>query len=142
MALPEVSSLEDIEACLRQITWEGDGPLYLFDCISYPQTTWARKKDDCDGFASLGAELLRRWRPGTAPVLLTVGLRPLEQSHTVCVFTSEDGNLWFFDNQELRREGCHTYGDVVSKISVRGRRLVCWDLKTPPDLKTIEFHRG
>src|SRR5512140_1501612 len=66
-ALPEVSSLEDIESCLRQITWEGDGPLYLFDCISYPQTTWARKRDDCDGFASLGAELLRRWRPETGP---------------------------------------------------------------------------
>jgi len=53
MVLPEASSLEEIEASLRQITWTMDGPLHLFDCISYPQATWAKKKDDCDGFASV-----------------------------------------------------------------------------------------
>lgn len=30
-----------------------DRPLHLFDCVSYPQVTWAKKKDDCDGFSVL-----------------------------------------------------------------------------------------
>ncbi|MFC1919606.1 hypothetical protein ACFLWX_02305 [Chloroflexota bacterium] len=46
VALPSVRSLEDIETCSRQVTWTMDGPLHLFDSISYPQMTWARKKDD------------------------------------------------------------------------------------------------
>ncbi len=50
--LPTTSSLEEIETCLKDVRWTMDGPLHLFDCISYPQTTWAKKKDDCDGFAS------------------------------------------------------------------------------------------
>ena len=62
-ALPPVNSLKDIEAALRQVTWTMDGPLHLYDCISYPQTTWVNKKDDCDGFASLASELLHHWNP-------------------------------------------------------------------------------
>ncbi len=85
--LPAVSSLEEIETCLREVKWTMDGPLHLFDCISYPQVTWARKKDDCDGFASLAAELLNRWNPNWNPVLVTTMVRPVRASHTVCVFT-------------------------------------------------------
>jgi len=83
--LPTVNSLEEIEACLRQITWTMDGPLHLFDCISYPHVTWAKKKDDCDGFSSLAAELLNRWNPNCNPVLVTAMVRPIRDSHTVCV---------------------------------------------------------
>lgn len=54
-ALPSVSSLQEIERCLKDVTWTMDGPLHLFDCLSYPQATWAKKKDDCDGFAVLAA---------------------------------------------------------------------------------------
>ena len=35
-----VGSVEEIESCLRQVKWTMDGPLHLFDCISYPQVTW------------------------------------------------------------------------------------------------------
>ena len=139
--LPSVNSLEDIEAALMQITWTGDGPLYLYDCISYAQTTWANKKDDCDGFASLAAELLNRWSPDKAPVLLTAGVRPAAASHTVCVFRREWGDLGFFDNDKLRIEGCRTCAEIVAKIASNGKRLVCWDLKDPATLKTVEFHR-
>ena len=80
-----------------------DGPLHLYDSISYPQTVWARKKDDCDGFAILAAALLQRWEPSSRPVLLTAMLRPMRRSHTVCVFNVPGAGLWFFDNGTLRR---------------------------------------
>ena len=139
--LPSVNSLENIEAALGRIKWQGDGPWYLFDCISYPQTTWVRKKDDCDGFASLAAELLSRWKPEYAPVLLTAGVWPIPASHTVCVFAADQGEMCFFDNATLRCESCHTYAEIVPKIT-GGNRLICWDVKDPKTLKTIEFHRA
>ena len=72
--LPVARSLEDIKACLSHLTWSMDGPLHLYDSISYPQTVWAKKKDDCDGFAILAATLLQRWQPGYRPVLVTAVL--------------------------------------------------------------------
>ncbi|MBI2858982.1 MAG: hypothetical protein HYX90_07880 [Chloroflexi bacterium] len=140
VSLPRASSLEEIQALLQQVTWTMDGPLHLFDCISYPQATWAKKKDDCDGFASLAAELLHRWKLNLRPVLLTAMLRPIRSSHTVCVFTTPQGGLAYFDNSSLVRD-CQTYGDVVSQISQSARRLVAWDVRDPFTLELIEFHR-
>ena len=79
--LPTVNSLKEVESSLKQITWTMDGPLHLFDCISYPQATWAKKKDDCDGFSSLAAELLNQWNPNCNPVLVTAMVRPVRYSH-------------------------------------------------------------
>ena len=140
-ALPAVNSLEEIETLLRQVKWTMDGPLHLFDCISYPQVTWAKKRDDCDGFASLAAELLKQWDPDCNPVLVTAMVRPTRISHTVCVFSIPQNSLWFFDNHLLRREDCPTYGDVVAKISQRAQRVVCWDARNPITLELIEFHK-
>jgi hypothetical protein len=140
-ALPPVNSLKDIEAALRQVTWTMDGPLHLYDCISYPQTTWAKKKDDCDGFASLAAELLYRWDPDCNPVLLTAILRPVRDSHTVCVFTAPQGYLRFFDNDLLRRENYRSYDEIAAKISQQAKRLVCWDVRNPFTLELLEFHK-
>ena len=140
--LPEARSLEEIAACLKQVKWTMDGPLHLYDSISYPQVTWARKKDDCDGFASLAAELLYRWNPSCQPVLVTAMLRPVRESHTVCVFTSPKGSLWFFDNYILRSENYQAYDDVVTRMSQeRGQRLVCWDVRNHATLEMLEFHR-
>ena len=139
--LPTVNSLEEIEACLRQVTWTMDGPLHLFDCVSYPNVTWAKKKDDCDGFSSLAAELLNRWNPNCNPVLVTAMVRPVRDSHTVCVFISPQGNLCFFDNSSLRCENCQTYGEVVTRISEHTNRLICWDVRNPATLELVEFHK-
>jgi len=138
--LPGASSLEEIEACLRQITWTMDGPLHLFDCISYPQVTWAKKKDDCDGFASLAAELLIRWDANCNPVFVTVMVRPVRDSHTVCVFTTSQGTLCFFDNSSLRCENYQTYGEVARAISQKAQELICWDVRNPVTFEMIEFH--
>ena len=140
-ALPEVGSLEEIQACLRQLKWTMDGPLHLFDCISYPETTWSKKKDDCDGFASLAAELLRRWDSNCRPVLVTAVARPIQASHTVCAFVGPEGELCLFDNSLLRCDNYQTYDEVVTKISQRAQRLVCWDVRNPTTFEMLEFHR-
>ena len=139
--LPAVRSLEDIDACLTQVKWTMDGPLHLFDSISYPQVTWATKKDDCDGFASLAAALLNKSSTGYKPVLITVMVRPIRASHTVCAFSVSEGSLWFFDNDSLRRVDCKTYADVADMISKHAKRLVCWDVRNPTTLDMIEFHK-
>ncbi|MDP2719258.1 MAG: hypothetical protein Q8P44_05435, partial [Dehalococcoidia bacterium] len=59
MDLPEVKSLEEIQNTLGQVSWSGDGFLHLYDSVSYPQTVWAKKRDDCDGFSILAASLLQ-----------------------------------------------------------------------------------
>ena len=139
--LPAVGSLEEIEACLKQVTWTGDGFWHLYDSISYPQTVWAGKKDDCDGFSILASELLRRWNPDANPVLVTAIVRPVRFSHTVCAFRHE-GDLLFFDNDKLRRGDFNDYADVVDRFARRkGRTVICWDVVHPDTLQTLEFHR-
>lgn len=137
--LPAADSLEQIEALLKQVTWTMDGPWHLFDAISRPQTVWAKKKDDCDGFAVLAAVLLKQWQPESKPVLITAMLRPVRKSHTVCAFDVPGAGLWFFDNYTLRRGRYKTYADVVGEMQGKAR-LVCWDVVEPDTLKTLEFH--
>ena len=139
--LPAVNSLEDIETCLKQVKWTMDGPLHLFDSVSYPQLTWSRKKDDCDGFASLAAALLNQLNADYKPVLITIMVRPIRASHTVCAFAATGGSLWLFDNDLLRRVDCKTYHDVIAMISEHAKRLVCWDVRNPATLDIIEFHK-
>ena len=138
--LPAVNSPEEIAVCLRQVKWTMDGPLHFFDCISYPEVTWAKKKDDCDGFSSLAAELLRRWNPTCNPVLVTAMVRPVRASHTVCAFAAPQGDLCFFDNDSLRCENCQTYDEVVTSISPHAQKLVAWDVRNPVTLEMLEFH--
>ena len=128
-----------IETCLKQVTWTQDGPLHLYDSISHPQTVWSKKKDDCDGFAILAAELLNRLSAVTESVLITAIVEPAQLSHTVCAF-NDDGRLLFFDNGKLLRGEFKEYGDVVALFTRQARRLICWDVVKPDTLETLEFH--
>jgi hypothetical protein len=139
--LPAVSSLEDIKEALDEITWTPDTALRLFDTISYPQATWARKKDDCDGFSCLAAQLFQAWEPQYQPVLLTTVVRPVKNSHTVCVFKQGQDKLRFFDNNIMRNEISNSYGEIAALIR-KDNIVVCWDVADPFSLKTKEFHRG
>ena len=139
--LPAASSLQEIAGLLEQVTWTTDGPLHLYDAISYPQTTWTKRRDDCDGFAVLAAELLNRWNPSTSPVLLTVMMRPTAKSHTVCVFKQGDAYR-FFDNDRLNPQSYAGYTDVAQEISRRGEKSLCWDIADPWTLRQREFHRA
>lgn len=138
--LPSVASLDDIAARLAEVTWRPDGVVHLWDGISYPGAVWRSKRDDCDGFAVLAAALLRQWDPGTDPVLLSVVLRPLRRSHTVCVFRQGEA-LRVFDNERLRADMYTTYRDVATAIAKRGRKMVCWDVASPDPLRVREVHR-
>jgi len=139
--LPSVSSLDDVKVHLSMVKWTMDGPLHLFDSISYPQTVWAKKKDDCDGFAILAATLLRQWNSELNPVLVTAMTRPVRSSHTVCVFVSPEGSLLFFDNASLKQEKYKTYKEIVSRITAKTRKLVCWDVRNSESLDELEFHK-
>ncbi len=140
--LPEANSVEEVHDRLKEITWTPDGPLHLFDNISYPQMTWAKKKDDCDGFATLGCELLSRLGDEYQPVTATVMLRPFRKSHTVCVFARLDGSLSFFDNS-LLKDGFTGYDRVIDEIrtSRKAERVICWDVRDHDDFTLKEFHR-
>ncbi len=138
--LPIVNSLEEIADCLGQITWAMDSPLHLYDSISYPETVWYKKKDDCDGFAILASKLLPRLQSTTNPVLVTAIVRPVRNSHTVCGFSNADGTLSFFDNNSLRQGDFKEYADIVAQIK-GDAKLVCWDVRNPITFGIVEFHR-
>ena len=137
--LPTANSPEEIRDQLSTVKWCMEGPLHLYDSISYPQTVWAKKKDDCDGFAVLASELLHRWDPTTEPVLLTVMMHPVKESHTVCVF-KQDGKLRWFDNSELDHQLYESHLQIVEQVLQRGDRLICWDIADHKNLQQLEFH--
>lgn len=140
ITLPPVHSIEDIEVCLKQITWTMDGLLHLCDAISYPETVWSKKKDDCDGFAILASKLLSELGPNTNPVLITAVLHPVRSSHTVCGFRNVDSTLSFFDNNYLRPGDFKEYADIVAIIK-GNNRMVCWDVRNSVTFELIEFHK-
>ena len=139
-ALPEVHSLAEIQNCLAKITWTMDGLFHLGDAISYPQTVWKKKKDDCDGFSVLAAALLKQWNRDTKPVLITVMVWPMKKSHTVCAFHTPDNELCYFDNSSLRQGEIGNYADIAGKVRA-DRELICWDVAEPETLEAIEFHK-
>ena len=141
-ALPEPDSLEGIADVLSQVTWTPNGLFHLYDSIGYPQTTWQKKKDDCDGFAILAAALIRKLNPGSDPVLLTALVLPLMKAHTVCVFREESGRLRLFDNARLRPDNFDSYLEVARYVAARGESAICWDVVDPECLAVREFHRG
>ncbi len=138
--LPPAKSLQEVQEILKKITWTKDGLFHLYDAISYPQTVWAKKKDDCDGFSVLAAELLKRLSPTLNPVLVTAAVTPLRKSHTVCAFKDGQG-LAFFDNARLRKGNYKSYGDIVAEFTQRADRVICWDAVKPDTFEKLEFKR-
>ena len=138
--LPTANSIDEVGLLLKQVTWTMDSPLHLYDSISLPEIVWDKKRDDCDGFAVLAANLLKRWKPSTNPKLLTVMMHPVRESHTVCAF--RDGEqMRFFDNYSLNRDNYKSYEEIAEQVGKRGERIVCWDIADPESLQALEFHR-
>ena len=137
--LPAVNSLDDIQSRLKEVAWKKDWLPQLFDCVSYPQRVWSRKKDDCDGFAILAAALLSGWAPETNPVMVTAMIAPLKNSHSVCVFKQGE-NLRYFSNDTLKPGNFQSYQAIVADFATHPNRLICWDVVQPDTLATLEFH--
>ncbi|OGN96208.1 MAG: hypothetical protein A2Y89_01525 [Chloroflexi bacterium RBG_13_51_18] len=110
----------------------------LYDCVSYPQRVWSRKKDDCDGFAVLAAALLSRWSPDTRPVMVTAMVAPMKNCHSVCVF-HQGANLRYFNNSALNPGLFVNYYEIVNNFAPPNR-LICWDVVKPGTLEQLEFH--
>jgi hypothetical protein len=123
---------------LSEITWKQDSFAELFDCVSYPQRVWSKKKDDCDGFAVLAATLLNRWDPQTRPVIVTAVVTPLANGHSVCVF-QQGGGFRYFSNAALIPGIFQSYGEIVANFSPPNR-LLGWDVVKPDTLEQLEFH--
>jgi hypothetical protein len=136
--LPEVNSLQDIQKYLSEVKWKRDLLPELFDCVSYPQRVWKRKKDDCDGFSVLAAELLKRWDPNTRPVMVTAMVTPMEHCHSVCVFR-QGVDLRYFDNKRLSPNLFVNYREIVDNFTPP-HRLICWDVVRLDTLEQLEFH--
>ena len=98
--LPAANSLEDIEACLKQVRWKMEGLLHLYDSISYPQTTWVKKQDDCDGFACTAAELLILRGVPKKDVSLIGCRTETGAGHLVCAVVSERVT-YIVDNRQI-----------------------------------------
>ena len=140
--LPPAATLDEVRAALAAVTWAKDGPRHLFDAISYPGAVWARRRDDCDGFAILAATLLARIDPRSAPLLVSSVVLPVKESHTVCAFRDGAGDGYrVFDNARLRDERFAAIEDVAAYLAKRGRVPVCWDVVRPADLRTLTFRR-
>jgi len=141
--LPAAASMDEVRSMLEQIEWVADGPLHLFDAVSRPASTWAKRRDDCDGFAALAAVLLEGVSPTARPVLVTVVTWPLSKSHTVCAFHDlEDGSWRAFDNARLLEERFASVDEVARRIARRGERAVCWDVVEPRALRPLRFSRA
>jgi hypothetical protein len=136
--LPAVNSLQDIETCLQKVDWKMDCLPQLFDCVSYPQRVWDKKRDDCDGFAILSCALLSGWSPDTNPLMITAMVAPIKNSHSVCVF-KQNNYLWYFSNKTLVQRNFSGYQEIVADFT-SGNRLICWDVVKPDTLKALEFH--
>lgn len=127
---------------LSKITWRQDKWYMLFDVISYPQTVWFKKEDDCDGFAILAAALLEQARNSVPRLgnvfLLTVVGRPLENSHTVCVFDI-DGVLYVADNNYVYRSSRTTIDKIAEDYLKKNfKKPYCWQL-IDVNLKEIKY---
>lgn len=137
-SLPKVNSLTDIQACLVKIMWKRDLLPELFDCVSYPQRVWDKKRDDCDGFSVLAAELLKQWDPNTRPVMVTAMVARLDKCHSVCVFR-QGTNLRYFNNSALNPGLFVNYREIVDNFTTTNR-LICWDVVRPDTLEQLEYH--
>lgn len=136
--LPKVDNLEDIPVQLKKVDWTKDWLGELFDCVSYPERVWARKKDDCDGFAVLAAALLKRLKTPIDSILVTAMVNSMNDCHSVCVF-EKDGGYRYFSNWNLVPGVFNTCEDIVKDFTKKFR-LLCWDEVDPVTLKQLKFH--
>jgi hypothetical protein len=140
--LPPATTIDEVRQVLASLTWMPDGPRHLYDAISYPGAVWARRRDDCDGYAILAATLLARIDSRSAPLLVTAIVLPVKRAHTVCAFR-EPGVEGFraFDNARLLDTRFASLETVARYIARRGARGICWDVVRPADLRPLVFGR-
>jgi transglutaminase-like putative cysteine protease len=76
-------------ATAQRVAYENDPLGGLLDHVAAPAVTWARRRGDCDDFAYLSAELLRR--AGVECWLASYFCWHVNDSHVVCLFRHASG---------------------------------------------------
>ena len=76
-------------ATAERVTYARDPLGGLLDYVAAPAVTWARRYGDCDDFAYLTAELLKR--AGVESWLASYLSWNVKDSHVVCLFRGADG---------------------------------------------------
>ena len=114
--LPQIGSFSDIQKELKRIKYSSDSIYKLFDSISYPETVWALKKDDCDGFAILTCKLLEQI--GVKSFIYTCVSENIKDSHSVCVFR-DPKEIIIFDNGRLVKTKLQDFTQVKEKYFTR-----------------------
>lgn len=125
LSLPQVSTLEDVQAALDQIKYRGE----FIDHQSEPEITWGQKQGDCEDFAALAGALLGQI--GIYSQMLKIFCHDPKQSHAVCVFkhdTLTDGKYWYFSNAILRKTEFTQIKDVVYRVRIE-KWVDHWELK-------------
>lgn len=146
--LPSVESLEDIEKVSSEVKWVADWTLaphvklrrFWWDCLSYPQTVWARKKDDCDGFAILNCEL--GTQIGIKMYILSVVMEPRELSHAVAYGKQGATPFMFTNGRLVMFEDDRTLEDVVQTVAAPAKRILAWSLEDHKTGELVRLHRG
>lgn len=83
--LPAIEGFSDLRAILNRIEWTPDPWWKLGDVLQSPEWTWAKRKDDCDGFALVSLAVMQKSKLGTG-FLVTAVTRPIRHSHSVALF--------------------------------------------------------
>lgn len=76
-------------ATAERVEYENDPLGGLLDYVAAPAVTWDRRRGDCDDFAYLSAELLRR--AGLESWIASYLTRNVKDSHVVCLFRDANG---------------------------------------------------
>lgn len=127
--LPKVKNIPEIRSVLSQIRYKADNMWNLFDCISYPETTYALNRDDCDGYATIAIHLLKSI--GIKGYYYTYIPSDWKKAHTVCLFKHE-GNIFRFDNKTLIRSLVTDYQEY---------KKVRFPMALVEDLRDINFKK-
>lgn len=133
--LPEILNSGELKNIYSELKWRADKCpsnnkilKFIFnllpDYLSYPQATWFRKWDDCDGFALLATKLLRMI--GINAYLLSVSWK--YSGHAVCCWW-QDGQFCYVDNKS--KGTIRTVGSLKELVlSVAGKnKVVAWSLE-------------
>ena len=84
-SVPLILNFVDLKKILNRIEWTSDPWWKLGDVLQSPEWTWAKKKDDCDGFALVSLAIMLESRLGIG-YLVTSVTRPIKHSHSIALF--------------------------------------------------------
>ncbi|MDP3786622.1 MAG: transglutaminase-like domain-containing protein [Candidatus Omnitrophota bacterium] len=87
-----------------------------------PEEMLSSKGGDCDDFAALASEALKRM--GISSSVVAIMLNDWEFAHAVCIWKEKDGTYSFISNQEIRRTGENTMDGAIKKFYPAAKKIL------------------